>query len=160
MPVLDVRDGTPRAVAVQEPLLGDSRPDYADAFEIRTPEPDGRTAEQWARAALEQAPWPVRRVVLVAHRYVLRFRLGPLPSPDHVLGWRIEMSEPEVIRLQAESPLVRAVIVGRRPEPTRTVLTTALFFVRPMAARVIWAAVVPVHRRVACYLLARAASAG
>jgi hypothetical protein len=157
MPVLDVRAGTPHAVAVQEPLLGNGRPDYADAFEIRTREPDGRTAEQWARAALEQAPWPVRCLVVVAHRYVLRFRLGPLTSPDHVLGWRIVRSEPDVIRPEAESPLVRAVLVGRRPEPTRTVLTTALFFVRPVVARVIWAAVVPVHRGVARYLMARAA---
>ena len=137
---------------------GTERPDYADAFEIRVPEPDGRTAEQWVRCGLEGAPWAIRVLVRVVHSVVLGFRLGPHPSPDHVLGWPIVASEPAVVRLEASSSLLRAVIVGRRVGLHTTRLTTFLFYERPVPARVIWAIIGPVHRRVAPYLLARAAA--
>jgi len=147
------------AVRVPDSEDGTDRPDYADAFEIRVPEPDGRTAEQWVRRGLEGAPPALRLLIRVVHRVVLGFRLGPHPSPDHVLGWRIGTSEPDVVRLEAASWLVRAVIVGRRVDPHTTRLTTFLFYERPIAARVVWTVVGPVHRRVAPYLLARAAAA-
>src|SRR5438034_3845779 len=88
--------GAPRArrvpVVADEPLIGGDRYDYADAFEIRVREPDARTAEQFARCALEQAPWLVRWTVWIAHRHLLRVRLGPRSSPDHVL-W---LEDPDV----------------------------------------------------------------
>ena len=146
-----------RAVPVEEPFPTRDHYDYADAFEVRLSEPDHRTAEQWARCALEQAPWIVRRTVLVAHRYVLRFRLGPLSSPDHVLGWTVVRSRPDLVCLQADSALISGVIVGRRPHPTRTVLTTFVVYRRRWPARVIWALVAPIHRRVARSLPAHAA---
>jgi hypothetical protein len=48
--------------------------------------------------------------------------------------------------------------VGRRADASSTRLTTLLVFRRP-AARVVWALVGPLHRRIAPYLLARAAQA-
>jgi hypothetical protein len=60
-------DRSVRAVAVQEPSAGSGPADYADAFEIRMPAPDGRTAEQWARCALEQAPAAVQWTIRIAH---------------------------------------------------------------------------------------------
>lgn len=158
----DARAPRPRPVPVpvEEPFPGGGRYDYADAFEVRVAGSDSRTAEQWARSALEQAPWIVRRTVLLAHRYVLRFRLGPLSSPDHVLGWTVVTSRPEVVRLEAESPLVRGIIVGRRPDPTRVVLTTFVVHRRRRAARVVWTFLAPIHRRVARALLAHAAAEG
>ncbi|HYI44455.1 MAG TPA: DUF2867 domain-containing protein [Actinomycetota bacterium] len=149
-----------RAVATDEPLIGADRYDYADAFEVRVPRPDPRSAEQWARAALEQAPRTVRWVIRVAHRYVVRFRLGPSSSPNHVLGWSIVTSQHEAIVLEAVSPLLRAVIVARRIDPTVALATTYLFFTRPTAVRIVWAIVGPVHRRVAPYLLEHAAVLG
>jgi hypothetical protein len=146
------------AVPAHEPLVGDVGYDYADAFELRTPEPDPRTAEQFARAALEGASWPVCGIVRLVHRHLLRFTLAPAGSPQHVLGWTILASEPDLIQLEAVSPLLgRGVLVGRHVEPTRTVLTTYIFFTRPAAGRVVWAVVGPLHRRVAPYLLERAA---
>ena len=145
------------AVRVPDAEDGSDRPDYADAFEILVPEPDGRTAEQWVRTGLEGAPPAMRTLIRVVHRVVLGFRLGPHPSPDHVLGWRIAASEPDVVRLEASSWLLRAVIVGRRVGLHTTRLTTFLFYERPLPARVVWTIVGPVHRRVAPYLLARAA---
>ena len=147
-------------VAREEPLLaGDDGYDYADAFEIRIDASDPRTAEQFARDALENAPGPVRAIVDVAHRQVLRLRLGPRPSPHHVFGWRIHTSEPGVVHLEAVSPLLgRGVLVGRRVEPTRVVLTTYVFFTRPTPARALWTFVAPLHRRVARALLEHAAA--
>ena len=62
---------------------------YADAFEVRLHESDARSAEEFARCALEEAPWPVRGTVRIAHRYLLRLRLGPRSSRDHLFGWKI-----------------------------------------------------------------------
>jgi hypothetical protein len=148
--------GSRRPVA-QEPLLGTSRFDYADCFEIRTREPDSHSAEQWARAALEQAPPVARWTVLAAWRTVLQFRLGPHPSPDHVLGLQIITAEPEVIHTRATSPLFHADLVLRKAEPTSVLVTTGLVFRRP-SARAIWALVGPLHRTLAPYLLGHAAT--
>ena len=150
----------PRAVRVPvaEPLAGGGH-DYADAFEVRLADPDHRTAEQWLRAGLEQAPAPVRRTIRIAHRHVLRFRLGP-PSPDRVLGWDIATSTPGVFSLQTRSSMMRAAIVVRRRAATSTTLTTVLHYDRPVLCRVVWTLVGPLHRRIAPLLLARAAALG
>ena len=146
-------------VPVREPLIGADRYDYADAFEIQLDESDARSAEEFARCALEDAPWLVRGVVWIVHRYLLRLRLGPRSSSDHVFGWKIRTSEPDVLRLEAVSPFLgRGVIMGRRPDPTRRVITTYVFFARPAVARVLWTVTGPLHRRVAVYLLEHAAA--
>ena len=155
--------GAPRArpvpVVAGEPLIGGDRYDYADAFEIRLPEPDARSAEQFARCALEQAPWPVRWTIRLAHRHLLRLRLGPASSPDHLLGWKIVTTQPDVIHLEAVSPLLgRGVLVGRRADPTCMVITTYVFYARPAPARVVWRIAGPLHRRIAPYLLEQAAA--
>jgi hypothetical protein len=54
-------------VLVGEPLIGSDPHDYADAFEIRRRESDARLAEEFARCALEEAPWPVRGTVWIAN---------------------------------------------------------------------------------------------
>jgi hypothetical protein len=143
------------AVPVDERLI-DGAPDYADAFAVRVDVPDGRTAEEWLRVGLEQAPVVLRWVILAAHRHVLRFRLGPRSSPQHVLGWRIAESTPEVVRLTAAGPLIDGVIVARKPGPTSLLFTTCVYYRRP-SARPVWRLLRPVHRGVARYLLARAA---
>jgi hypothetical protein len=155
--------GAPRArripVVADEPLIGSDRYDYADAFGIRLREPDARSAEQFARCALEQAPWRVRWTVRIVQRHLLRLRLGPRSSPDHLLGWKILTSQPDVIHLEAVSPLLgRGAIVARRVDPTCAVVTTYLFYARPAPARVLWKIAGPLHRRVAPYLLERAAA--
>jgi hypothetical protein len=154
--------GAPRArriaVAADEPLIGNDRYDYADAFEIRLPEPDPRSAEEFMRCALEQAPLPVRRSIRIVHRHLLRIRLGPRSSPDHIIGWRIVTSEPEVVLLEAKSQLLgRGVLVMRRPDPTLAVVTTYLFYTRPAVASLVWKVVGPRHRMIVPYLLQRAA---
>jgi hypothetical protein len=147
-------------VAAEEPLIGSARYDYADAFEIRLSEPDARSAEQFARCALEQAAWPVRFTVAIAQRKLLRLLLCPRVSPDHLAGWAIRAAERDVVHLEAESPLLRAALVARRVDPTCTVIATYVYFRRPRLARLVWTIVAPLHRRVAAHLLEHAAIAG
>ena len=146
-----------RAVPVREPVPGGGRYDYADAFEIRLSHADDRTAEVWARDSLERAPAAVRRLVVAVHRRVLGFPLDPRAAPGTVLGWPIRSAEPDVVVLEAESRLLRGVLVGRRGDPSRTELTTFLFFRRRRLARWVWTVVGPLHRAVAPMLLERAA---
>jgi hypothetical protein len=150
----DIPRARRRPVVADEPLIGSDRYDYADAFEVRLRSDDARSAVDVFRAGLEQAPRVMRGVVLIVHRVVLRLRLGPSSSADHVLGWQILASEPDVICLAAAGPLLRGVLVAR-VVPTRAVLTTFVFYQHP-AARIVWATVCPLHRRVAPYLLRRA----
>jgi len=161
--VTDQDQNAPRAgrvlVIAGEPLIGGDSYDYADAFEIRLRASDARSAEEFARCALEEAPWLVREMVRIAHRYLLRLRLGPRGAPDHLFGWKTLTSLPDVIHLEAVSPLLgRAAIVGRRPDSTRMVVTTYLFFTRPALGHAVWAVVGPLHRRIAVYLLEYAAA--
>lgn len=155
-------DERARRVAVaDDPLLGADGADYADAFEIRRPEPDARSAEAVVRGALGRAPWWVRWTVPIVHRHLLRLQLGPPSSPDHILGWKVLASQPDVIHLEAVSPILgRAVLVGRRVDPTCASLTTYLFFARQVPARVIWQIVGPLHRRVVPTLLERSSPTG
>ena len=142
-----------------EPLVRADPKGYADAFEVRLADGDDRSAEAFARCALEDAPWLVREMVWFVHRHVLRLRLAPRSAPGHVFGWRIVTSEPDVVQLEAVSPLLgRGVIVGRRPDPARAVITTYVFFRRPTIGRAVWFLTGPLHRRVAVLLLERAAA--
>ena len=61
--------------------------------------------------------------------------------------------------LEADGPIMRAVMVGRKTEPGVTVLGTFVFYRRPVAS-ILWTVVGVVHRRVAPYLLARVAETG
>jgi hypothetical protein len=153
------REAAPRArraqVAAQDALLVGGHYDYADAFEIEVPKGDTRTPEQAFRAAVPHGP---SGLVPLVHRLVLRFRLGPLVSPDHFIGWRVVSSDSEIIHLEADGPLMRGIIVGRRADPSTAVLTTFVVYVRRAPARIVWALVGPLHRRIAPHLLERGAA--
>lgn len=147
------------APAAGEPLLGGRRYDYADAFEIRTHQPEPRSALEFARAALvdDSPPW-MRSTIRVVHRHVIRFRLGPGNSSGHLLGWSILTAEPDVVQLQAVSPLVQAMVIGRMVRPTHVRFSTYLFYARPAVARAVWTVIGPLHRVIAPRLLEGAAN--
>ena len=146
-----------RVPVAPEPLLGGARYDYADAFEVRLDRPDTHPAEVWLRTGLEESPAAVRRLILLVHRHVARFDLGPADA-DHVLGWHIAQSSQDVCHLQAGGPLLRAHIVARRTSPTTSTLTTFLLYERRQM-RLLWLVVGPLHRAIAPFLLRRAAAA-
>jgi len=92
-----------RQVAVTPALLGLStldRVDYADAFRVELEEVRGRTAEQWARAVLEDAPLAVRGQ-LVSGWSSLGLKIGA--GRSGVLGWSVRSATPDVALLGADS---------------------------------------------------------
>ena len=135
-------------------LVGNERYDYADAFAIEARRLDTRSAEDLVRFALEQSPRALVSTILFVHRHFLRFRQGPASSPDHILGWKIVRREPDVVILEAVSPLLRGLIVARKVEPARVVVTTYVSYARPLGG-IVMKIVAPLHRRVAPYLLER-----
>jgi hypothetical protein len=147
-----IRQVTP----IVEPVLGDVRWQYADSFEITLDRPDDHPAEVWIRAALDGFGTPMRQIVRLVHRHLVRFDAdasGDLGMP----GWRDVLSEQDVAAVEADGPLLRAVIVARRHSPTRCTGSTYLFFHKPKAARVLWLFVRPVHLQAEKRLLIGAA---
>ncbi len=147
-----------RRVSVTDPIAAARRYDYADAFEVEVAEPNPRSAEEFARLAIESAPRAVRLTIETAWRRLLKFQPDTRPSPDRILGAKIVTSEHDVVKLEASGPMIRGVIIGRRVSPTRVVLTTYVFYRRPVAARLVWAVAAPLHRTIALYLLKHAAT--
>lgn len=126
--------------------------DYQDAFGLTTPV--RRTPQEWARLALADAPPLVRGIIRQAHR-ALGLRLAPPDAPDHVLGWAILQSGPEVLVLGADGDLgtPRIVILT---SPGNVVFATLLRF-GGVRARIAWMGIAPLHRAVARYLVGRMA---
>jgi hypothetical protein len=147
---------TPVEVAA-EPLLDDDGYDHADAFAIHIGRADDHSAEWWARTGLERAPALVRWVIVAAQRGALRLRLDTR-NRDRVLGWQIRSRTHDAIALEAAGPVLRGVVVVRRTEPTVAVIKSFVFFRRRMVARIVWAVALPIHRRLARYLLENAAT--
>jgi Protein of unknown function (DUF2867) len=144
----------PKAKRIQPPAPDlDASADYADAFEIRIGEDDSRTAEQAFRDGLDAEPGAGGRLVLWTHRHVLRFRLGPFTSSDHVIGWKIVHSDPDQFVLTANGSLMRGQLALRRQADRHAVLTTQLFYRHRAAARIVWAVIGPVHRAIAPRLI-------
>ena len=142
-------------VGVTEPIAAARRYDYADAFEVRLPGPDPYPPETWVRAGLGAVPKWVDRVV-----GLLGFSEAPESSADHVSGFRIVESGPEVVHLETSLPLMHVALVGRRVEPTRRMLTTVLRYERPVLGRLVFAVVGIGHRWAVPRVIAGKVSAG
>ncbi|MCV7409750.1 hypothetical protein AWC05_24210 [Mycobacterium florentinum] len=136
---------------------GQTASDYTDVFEVGIGPGDVRTAEQMFRDALGSERGG--GAVLWIHRRVLRFQLGPHPSPDHLIGWPIVHSDPDELVLTTSGPLMRGELTLRRQDGRRATLTTRVHYHR-RAACVVWAVIGPLHRVVAPRLMARAAHPG
>jgi len=143
----------PHRIAVSEdPSSVGASPDYADAFEISRAPTDLRSAEQWARDGFDGLPGAIRRSGLLIHRWILGFHLGPWASSEHVFGWRIASSEPELLHLEARSTLLNGHMVWRL-HPGRLVMTTFLRYEMRRTAPLVWAVIGNIHRGAAPHLL-------
>ncbi len=91
------------------------------------------------------------------HRHILRFRLGPPSSPDHIIGWTDVRSDRDELALAADGPLMRGQLTLRREDGSRAVLTTRVRYHKRFAASAVWFVVGPVHRIVAPRLIQRSA---
>lgn len=129
--------------------------DFACAYEIEIAPGDERSSEQWARAAWEGAPLFLRWLMIAGWRFVLGLRLGPRPSRDHILGWRIAERHRDATVCQLGSAFLNATNTFRRADG-RLVWTTVVAYDRPIA-RVIWPPVSLLHRPLVRIALQRAA---
>ena len=129
-------------------------PDFACAYEIEVAPGDARSPEQWAQAAWEGAPDLLRWFILAGWRFVLRLRLGPRPSPDHIKGWHISERRADETVCQLRSSFLNAYNTFRRIEG-RLVWSTFVIYDRPIA-KVIWPPVSLFHRRLVRVALRRA----
>ena len=148
-----------RRDAAPDPLLDGARWDYADAFEATLSSPDDHTPADWMRAAIGSGN-PAAGLVPAVHRHVLRFRLDATEAAglSGLRGWRVLTATDDVIQLEADGSLMRANLIARRLSPTRTRLSTYLFYRQPAAAAFVWLFIRPMHQAVAAGLMRRAAS--
>jgi hypothetical protein len=117
-------------------------PDYVDLFTATTSGATDMSAEEWARAVLEDTT--IGRSAPVLWRR-LGLRLGPTPSTDHVQGWKIAERGRDWIRIETSSWFMTAHAVVQVGDGQ---LTLALFvrYDQPIAAG-IWPPVSVGHRR-------------
>ena len=118
--------------------------DYVDVFTASGIDPNEATPEEWARAALDDAPAVGR---FLAWRTVLGLRLDGRSSRDLVAGWRVAGRGESWIRLEASSWFMTANIVFRT-DVHQVSFATFVRYDRRIAAA-IWTSVSAVHRRVA-----------
>jgi hypothetical protein len=132
------------------------RIDYADAFRVDIPATPGRTAEDWARAALEQAP-ATTRTSLQSGWSSLGLKLDLTSRHPEVLGWRIRENTRDYVLLGAAGRLgLSGELLFERLEQQLHFST----FVKlsHIGARALWAAIEPAHVRIVRGLLEGAAA--
>lgn len=134
-----------RRAEVTEPIAIARQHDYADAFEVDLPEPDGHPPEAWVRAGFDATP----RVVA----WLVGLLGADTSDSDQLGGWDVVESGPDVIHLEQSLALMHVVFVGRNVEPTRRMLTTALTYHRPVLGRLAWSVIGIAHRRTARRLI-------
>jgi hypothetical protein len=129
-------------------------PDYVDLFTATTNGATDKSAEEWARAALEDTP--TGRSAPFLWR-LLGLRLGPTPSPDFVQGWKIADRGEDWIRIEATSWFMTAHAVVLVDDGH---VSVALFvrYDRPIAA-LIWPSVSVMHRQAVPVILRQALKA-
>jgi hypothetical protein len=130
------------------------RADYADAFLVETGPTQERTAEQWARAILEDPPIIVRRALSWAW-FALGLRLGSTRSKRLVLGWEVRRSAPDFALLAAGSRVgLQAEVLLKRRQ--RSLLCATFVQQQNPIAHAVWAGSAPGHRQAVRYLLEQA----
>jgi hypothetical protein len=135
-------------------LDGLARPDYADLFTARANGVSEQAAEEWARAALEGAPDHLRLAAVLAQRLLLGLRLGPLRSPNYILGWKIAERGNDWVRIEATSWMMAASLVFKVDEVGLSVATFVRYDRR--LAAVIWPPISIVHRKVGLAMMRHA----
>jgi hypothetical protein len=136
-------------------LGGLANPDYQDVFTATTNEASEKSAEDWARAVLEGAPYYIRPGVFVVHRLLLGLRLGPRRSPDHIIGWKIAARGEDWVRIEAASWMVTFSLVLKIDEKRVSMATFSRYEGR--IAALVWAPISVAHRKVGLALMRRAA---
>lgn len=132
------------------------RLDYADAFRVQLHRGDARTAEEWMRAILEDAPAPMR-VQLLTGWTALGLRLSRPGRDGTILGWRLRQSDLDRVRVGASSRLGMPAELLVLREAGSLLFSTCVRF-DSVAGRAAWATVEPIHPPIVKRLLMRAAA--
>ncbi|MBB4892952.1 hypothetical protein FHS39_001963 [Streptomyces olivoverticillatus] len=134
-----------------------ARIDYANALLADVgPAAGDRTAEQWARAVMEDAPADTRQA-LTQGWTSLGLQLGPARSDGFVLGWPVRHSAPDIVLLSADPTLgLHGQLLLQREE--RTLLMACFIQLDSNQARALWAQAESRHPEVMHQLLEQAVS--
>jgi hypothetical protein len=127
------------------------RVDYTDGCRMKTGHAREITAEEWARALLEQAPEATRRG-LRRGWHALGVRLGPADDPSLVLGWEVRRSSEDCVVLGVRSWIGTDAEVLCLREPDALVVGTLVQLRNPVA-RAVWACIESHHRKVVRHLV-------
>ena len=130
--------------------------DFACAYEIAVQPEDHRSSEQWARAAWEGAPPPLRWFMVAGWRFALWLPLGPRPSADHILGWAIVDRRSDEIVCHLRSGFIGAYNTFRLVDG-RLVWSTFVTYDR-WIAKLVWPPASLLHRPLVRFALRRAAA--
>ncbi len=130
-----------------------ARIDHDDAFLLETGAARDQTAEQWARAILEEAP-SAQRQALRRGWLAIGVELGPARADGFVLGWEVRRCAPDFVLLGAKSRIGMPAELLVKREPGAVLLGTFVQQDNPLA-RALWAAIEPLHRRVVPRVLRR-----
>src|SRR5205814_7948317 len=125
------------------------------AWQVARPTADDRSAEQWARAVIEDAPRLLRWFIVAGWVVVLRLRLGPGGSSSYIQGYKILSNTQTLVIFGVESFALEAHLAVQVRDGD-VVHATFVRYERPVA-RALWGLAAPIHRRVIPYLLRRAA---
>lgn len=109
-------------------------------------------AEQWARTMLGDVPNGPER--LIWHG-ILRLELADGRSAETVAGWRLADGDQDWVRLEGYSPLLTANIIVRIADEQVSLTTLINFTGR--SGRLIWALLLPLHRRITPTMISSAA---
>ncbi len=132
-----------------------ARTDYVDAFHLDVAPAGQPSPESWARAILEGLPAVVRHTLRTGWR-ALGLKLDTAPVHRRILGWEIRASTPEHVLLGANSRIgMPAELLLRLDE--RGVVFSTCVEQDNRAARLLWAAVKPIHVPVLRSVLAHTA---
>lgn len=127
------------------------RIDYEDAFLVDVASPGGRSAEQWLRVILEDAPAAVRQRLLSGWKSI-GLKSGPAGPDGSVLGWQIRARTDDFVLVGRNSRIgMPGELLLRRTEHG-LLFATFVRFTHPIA-RLLWAAVKPTHVRTVAALL-------
>lgn len=150
------RLGRVRVTSPTASALDAGKFDFACGYQVAIAPGDQRSSEEWARDIWEGAPAPLRWFMLAGWRFALGLRLGPLHSPEHILGWRIEDASTDETVCQLRSKFLSAHNDFRLVDQM-LIWSTFVSFERPWA-RIIWPPVSVIHRLLVRISLRRAAA--
>ena len=131
------------------------RSDYASAIAVSAARASAHSPEQWLRAVFEQAPAPLPLLLYIGWRG-LGARLSPRSSAHHLLGWRIEASGADWIRISIRWRIGLKANIVLVTERSKVAIATFVVLQRP-ASRLVWRLLIPLHELLLCLLLSLAA---